>query len=224
MWRRLANCATPIARSVSLQGQALYPLFWPAQAVSVEHGRIVLPMGRGRQSLGRAGCARAPRGAAHSSGRTAMSCASVQRPPTSSFWSGEGRSTWERSTRPPSPPTRVRRGRLWAGDPLPQTAAPDGPGSARQETETLPARVTTLAQAAACPSAGERPQTAADACAAAPGHPQGDHLLPTAARGPPHQSAAQTACASGTADAITTRGWPCGSTGRTSRISPPKQH
>ena len=28
-----------------------YPLFWPAQAVSVEHGRIVLPMGRGRASL-----------------------------------------------------------------------------------------------------------------------------------------------------------------------------
>jgi putative transposase len=28
-----------------------YPLYWPAQAVSVERGRIVLPMGRGRQSL-----------------------------------------------------------------------------------------------------------------------------------------------------------------------------
>ena len=28
-----------------------YPLFWPAQAVSVERGRIVLPMGRGRASL-----------------------------------------------------------------------------------------------------------------------------------------------------------------------------
>jgi putative transposase len=28
-----------------------YPLFWPAQAVSVERGRIVLPMGRGRRSL-----------------------------------------------------------------------------------------------------------------------------------------------------------------------------
>jgi len=28
-----------------------YPLFWPAQAVSVERGRIVLPMGRGRPSL-----------------------------------------------------------------------------------------------------------------------------------------------------------------------------
>jgi putative transposase len=28
-----------------------YPLLWPAQAVSVEHGRIVLPMGRGRRSL-----------------------------------------------------------------------------------------------------------------------------------------------------------------------------
>ncbi|HEY7342470.1 MAG TPA: transposase [Ktedonobacterales bacterium] len=28
-----------------------YPLYWPAQAVSVEPGRVVLPMGRGRQSL-----------------------------------------------------------------------------------------------------------------------------------------------------------------------------
>jgi putative transposase len=28
-----------------------YPLSWPAQAVSREHGRVVLPMGRGRQSL-----------------------------------------------------------------------------------------------------------------------------------------------------------------------------
>lgn len=28
-----------------------YPLLWPAQAVSIERGRIVLPMGRGRQSL-----------------------------------------------------------------------------------------------------------------------------------------------------------------------------
>ena len=28
-----------------------YPLYWPAQAVSVERGRIVLPMGRGRASL-----------------------------------------------------------------------------------------------------------------------------------------------------------------------------
>ncbi len=28
-----------------------YPLFWPAQAVSQERGRIVLPMGRGRPSL-----------------------------------------------------------------------------------------------------------------------------------------------------------------------------
>jgi putative transposase len=28
-----------------------YPLSWPAQAVSIERGRVVLPMGRGRQSL-----------------------------------------------------------------------------------------------------------------------------------------------------------------------------
>ena len=28
-----------------------FPLYWPAQAVSVERGRIVLPMGRGRPSL-----------------------------------------------------------------------------------------------------------------------------------------------------------------------------
>ena len=28
-----------------------YPLLWPAQAVSQERGRIVLPMGRGRPSL-----------------------------------------------------------------------------------------------------------------------------------------------------------------------------
>jgi putative transposase len=31
-----------------------YPLFWPVQAVSVERGRIVLPMGRG----GRRSCSR----------------------------------------------------------------------------------------------------------------------------------------------------------------------
>jgi putative transposase len=28
-----------------------YPVFWPAQAVSVERGRIVLPMGRGHRSV-----------------------------------------------------------------------------------------------------------------------------------------------------------------------------
>jgi putative transposase len=28
-----------------------YPLYWPAQAVSVESGRVVLPMGRGRPAL-----------------------------------------------------------------------------------------------------------------------------------------------------------------------------
>jgi putative transposase len=28
-----------------------YPLYWPAQAVSIERGRVVLPMGRGRPSL-----------------------------------------------------------------------------------------------------------------------------------------------------------------------------
>ena len=28
-----------------------FPLSWPAQAVSVERGRIILPMGRGRSSL-----------------------------------------------------------------------------------------------------------------------------------------------------------------------------
>ena len=28
-----------------------YPVHWPAQAVSVEHGRVVLPMGRGRPSI-----------------------------------------------------------------------------------------------------------------------------------------------------------------------------
>jgi putative transposase len=28
-----------------------YPLLWPAQAVCVEHGRVVLPMGRGRPSI-----------------------------------------------------------------------------------------------------------------------------------------------------------------------------
>ncbi len=33
------------------KGKRFYPLFWPAQAVSVERGRIVLPMGRGRRSL-----------------------------------------------------------------------------------------------------------------------------------------------------------------------------
>ncbi len=33
------------------KNKTFYPLLWPAQAVSVEHGRIVLPMGRGRQSL-----------------------------------------------------------------------------------------------------------------------------------------------------------------------------
>ena len=31
--------------------KAFYPLLWPAQAASVERGRIVLPMGRGRRSL-----------------------------------------------------------------------------------------------------------------------------------------------------------------------------
>jgi putative transposase len=31
--------------------KTFYPLLWPAQAVSVEQGRIVLPMGRGRRSL-----------------------------------------------------------------------------------------------------------------------------------------------------------------------------
>ena len=33
------------------QDKRYFPLLWPAQAVSVERGRIVLPMGRGRSSL-----------------------------------------------------------------------------------------------------------------------------------------------------------------------------
>jgi putative transposase len=35
----------------SYKDKTFYPLFWPAQAVSRERGRIVLPMGRGRRSL-----------------------------------------------------------------------------------------------------------------------------------------------------------------------------
>jgi putative transposase len=31
--------------------KCFYPVLWPAQAVSVEHGRVVLPMGRGRPSI-----------------------------------------------------------------------------------------------------------------------------------------------------------------------------
>jgi putative transposase len=31
-----------------------YPVHWPAQAVSKEKGRVVLPMGKGRKSLGAA--------------------------------------------------------------------------------------------------------------------------------------------------------------------------
>jgi putative transposase len=33
------------------QDKRFFPLYWPAQAVSMERGRIVLPMGRGRRSL-----------------------------------------------------------------------------------------------------------------------------------------------------------------------------
>lgn len=33
------------------QDKRYFPVYWPAQAVSVERGRIVLPMGRGRPSL-----------------------------------------------------------------------------------------------------------------------------------------------------------------------------
>ena len=31
--------------------KGFYPVHWPAQAVSKEHGRVVLPMGRGRASI-----------------------------------------------------------------------------------------------------------------------------------------------------------------------------
>ena len=52
MWTRLANCAQTNRRMrYPSKDKRFYPLFWPAQAVSVEHGRIVLPMGRGRRSL-----------------------------------------------------------------------------------------------------------------------------------------------------------------------------
>lgn len=41
---------TPRLRSPSTD-QRSDPLYWPAQAVSRERGRVVVPMGRGRQSL-----------------------------------------------------------------------------------------------------------------------------------------------------------------------------
>jgi putative transposase len=80
-----------------------FPLYWPAQAVSVERGRIVLPMGRGRSSLVFKLELPEQIGGCSWSGRTAMSSTSRFQPHQSwkhleahtrpLIW---GRSTWQR--------------------------------------------------------------------------------------------------------------------------------
>src|SRR5258708_14629783 len=43
--------ASQDAHEVPWKTKRFYPVHWPAQAVSVERGRVVLPMGRGRASI-----------------------------------------------------------------------------------------------------------------------------------------------------------------------------
>ena len=78
-----------------------FPLYWPAQAVSVERGRIVLPMGRGRPSLVFKLDLPERIGGASWCGRTAMSCRSRCRSVPLRRLRGRSRLplTWERSIR-----------------------------------------------------------------------------------------------------------------------------
>jgi putative transposase len=49
--RRLRATHPKMRMKYPWKTKRFYPVHWPAQAVSVEHGRVVLPMGRGRASI-----------------------------------------------------------------------------------------------------------------------------------------------------------------------------
>jgi putative transposase len=49
--RQLRKEHPEMARAYPWREKRFYPVHWPAQAVSKEKGRVVLPMGKGRKSL-----------------------------------------------------------------------------------------------------------------------------------------------------------------------------
>ena len=165
-----------------------YPLYWPAQAVSVERGRIVLPMGRGRASLvfkldlpeHIGGCKlvwkdgyelhvsvpAAPAPAAPGAVQAAVDLGEIHQAAVTTN-TGAALVVSGRGIRSLKRRHQIALGQL------------------ARKRKRCQNRITTLAEATTCSTSGQRAQTKADPCAAAPGNPQGDHLLPAAAGGHP---------------------------------------
>jgi putative transposase len=49
--RQLRKAHPELRMKYPWRAKRFYPVSWPAQAVSKEHGRVILPMGKGRKSL-----------------------------------------------------------------------------------------------------------------------------------------------------------------------------
>ena len=76
-------------------------------------------------------------------------------------------------------------GGVWAGYPVPETAAPHGPGAVGEEAQALPAGLAAVAHVVGRSAPGERAQATADPGPAPQGHAAGDHLLPGTGGGTP---------------------------------------
>lgn len=176
---------TPRIRSPS-KDQRCFPVSWPAQAVRGERGRLVLPMGRGRPSLvcqrdlpeRIGGCKLVWKDGAERHVSVPVGPAATAR--------GQAQAPVEPLRNSPGGPDHQHGGSaggVWARDPVPQAAAPEGPGAAGQETQALPAWLATVAPVGGRSAQGERPQAAPDPRPAPPRHPAGERFLKAARRG-----------------------------------------
>ena len=218
----------PIARSaIPTRTSASIRCIWPAQAVSVERGRIVLPMGRGRPSLvfkldlpeHIGGCKlvwkdgyelhvsvpAAPAPAAPGAVQATVDLGEIHQAAVTTN-TGAALVVSGRGIR-----SLKRRHHMALGQ-LARKRKRCQPGSRRSR------------KLWACPAQGERPQTAADpGRCATKGTRKVIAFCQEQQRGHASSSATPMAYASGTADAITTNAWPRGNTGRTSPTSPTKR-
>jgi putative transposase len=125
-----------------------FPLYWPAQAVSVERGRIVLPMGRGRRSLvfkldlpeQMGGCKLVWKDGYELHISVPVTPAeTVPGPVQATVDLGEIHQAAVTAN------TGSSSGRVRPRHPLPQAAAPHGAWATGQKTPSLPERVTAVA-------------------------------------------------------------------------------
>ena len=182
-----------------------YPLLWPAQAVSRERGRIVLPMGRGRPSLVFHLDVPEQVGACKLVWKDGYELhVSVAAAPAE-------RQSWLRPGHggpggdPPGGGDHhhgCSAGGVRPGHPLPQAAAQQGAGPDRQETPPVPERVTPRSATAGCPTESQRPQAPPDPGPASQGHPSGDRLLPASRVWVVSSSAIPMGSGTGAADGI----------------------